>query len=148
MPVTTTEIYALAERIGEQFRPERLILFGSHAYGAPTPESDVDLLVVMEHEGSSVAQAVEIVRRVKSRFPIDLVVRSPKQLRQRLAWNDYSLKEVMGRGKVLYESVHPEWIQKAEGDFATAGRELRARKDPNYDAACFHANRASIVAAC
>ena len=34
-----------------------------------------------------------------------------------------------------------EWIQKAEGDFATAGRELRARKDPNYDAACFHAQQ-------
>ena len=34
-----------------------------------------------------------------------------------------------------------EWIEKAEGDFATAGRELRARKNPNYDAACFHAQQ-------
>ncbi|HBA88632.1 MAG TPA: DNA-binding protein [Geobacter sp.] len=31
-----------------------------------------------------------------------------------------------------------EWIAKAEGDFATAGREFRARKSPNYDAVCFH----------
>jgi hypothetical protein len=32
-----------------------------------------------------------------------------------------------------------EWMKKAEGDFLTAGRELRARKSPNYDAVCFHA---------
>jgi HEPN domain-containing protein len=34
-----------------------------------------------------------------------------------------------------------EWIEKAEGDFATASREMRARKSPNYDAACFHAQQ-------
>jgi len=34
-----------------------------------------------------------------------------------------------------------EWIEKAEGDYATAGRELRARRRPNYDAACFYAQQ-------
>jgi HEPN domain-containing protein len=34
-----------------------------------------------------------------------------------------------------------EWVQKAEGDYATAGRELRARRYPNYDAACFHSQQ-------
>ena len=34
-----------------------------------------------------------------------------------------------------------EWVDKAEGDFITARRELRARKVPNYDAACFHAQQ-------
>ena len=40
--------------------------------------------------------------------------------------------------------MHPlvaEWVDKAEGDFATAQREMRARKAPNYDAACFHAQQ-------
>jgi HEPN domain-containing protein len=36
-----------------------------------------------------------------------------------------------------------EWIQKAEGDLATAHRELRARKAPNFDAACFHAQQSA-----
>ena len=36
-----------------------------------------------------------------------------------------------------------EWVEKAEGDFATAGREVRARKQPNYDATCFHAQQAA-----
>jgi len=34
-----------------------------------------------------------------------------------------------------------EWVDKAEADFATAGRELRARRQPNFDAACFHAQQ-------
>lgn len=34
-----------------------------------------------------------------------------------------------------------EWVEKSEGDFTTALRELRARKSPNYDAACFHAQQ-------
>ncbi|HEX8639510.1 MAG TPA: HEPN domain-containing protein [Pyrinomonadaceae bacterium] len=34
-----------------------------------------------------------------------------------------------------------EWIDKAEGDWATANREYKARKNPNYDAVCFHAQQ-------
>lgn len=36
-----------------------------------------------------------------------------------------------------------EWVEKAEGDFATAGREIRVRTRPNWDAACFHAQQAA-----
>ena len=39
------------------------------------------------------------------------------------------------------KQITREWIDKAEGDFTSAGRELRARKSPNYDAACFHAQQ-------
>ena len=61
----------------------------------------------MEHSGSGVAQALEIVRRVRSRIPVDLVVRTPQEMRQRLKWNDFFLMEVVKRGEVLYESAHP-----------------------------------------
>ena len=97
---------AAAARIGEEFRPQKVILFGSHAYGTASQDSDVDLLVVMDHEGTAWTQALEIVRRMHSRLPIDLLVRTPEQMRQRLAWNDFFLKEVTGRGEVLYESAH------------------------------------------
>ena len=107
MRVTRAEIHAVAQRIGAEFRPEKVILFGSHAYGTPSEDSDVDLLVIMEHSGSGVAQAIEIVRQVKSRIPVDLVVRTPREMRQRLQWNDFFLKEVVKRGEVLYESAHP-----------------------------------------
>ena len=107
MRVTRTEIHALAERIAAEFRPEKVILFGSHAYGTPSKESDVDLLVIMDHSSSGVAQALDIVRRVRSRIPVDLVVRTPQEMHQRLKWNDFFLKEVVKRGEVLYESAHP-----------------------------------------
>ena len=83
MRVTRAEIHAVAQRIGAEFRPEQVILFGSHAYGTPAEDSDVDLLVIMEHSGSGVAQAIEIVRRVGSRIPVDLVVRTNRKWRQR-----------------------------------------------------------------
>jgi hypothetical protein len=40
--------------------------------------------------------------------------------------------------------IMTEWVAKAEGDYATAGRELRARRHPNYDAACFHAQQTGM----
>ena len=133
MRVTRAEIHAVAQRIGAEFRPEKVILFGSHAYGTPAEDSDVDLLVVMEHSGSGVAQAIEIVRQVRSRIPVDLVVRTNRKGRQRalphapLSWfplprSDRAdstgdapappmerlfLKDVVQRGEVLYESAHP-----------------------------------------
>lgn len=98
------DIEALAHRIGVEFRPARVVLFGSYAYGTPTPDSDVDLLVVMPYEGRGTAQALEIMRRVQPRIPVDLVVRSPQELRSRLACDDFFLREITDRGEVLYET--------------------------------------------
>lgn len=99
----TTE---LVGRIVDAFRPEKIILFGSRAYGRPTLESDIDLLVILAFQGSSVRKAVEILNRIDARVPVDLVVRTPQEVRQRLAWNDFFLREVMDNGKVLYEAPH------------------------------------------
>ena len=51
--VERSEIEDLAGRIAKEFKPERIILFGSYASGAPSPDSDVDLLVVLPHQGKS-----------------------------------------------------------------------------------------------
>ena len=95
----------MCTQIAREFRPQRIILFGSYAYGEPTPDSDVDLLVVMPLEGRAMDKAVEISRRLEHRFPIDLLVRSPEELRQRLAWNDFFLREATEKGVVMYDAV-------------------------------------------
>lgn len=94
----------LCERIADRFKPEKIILFGSHAYGQPTPESDVDLLVVMDFEGSPIQQAIKISRELGLVTPLDLLVRTPQQIQERLRIEDTFMREIVGRGKVLYRS--------------------------------------------
>ena len=99
------DIKRVCNQIAREFRPQRIILFGSYAYGQPSPDSDVDLLVIMPLKGRATEQAVEISRRLEHRFPIDLLVRSPEEVRQRLAWNDFFLREATEKGVVMYEST-------------------------------------------
>ena len=99
------DIKRVCTQIAREFRPQRIILFGSYAYGRPTLDSDVDLLVIMPLKGRATEQAVEISRRLEHRFPIDLLVRSPEEVRQRLAWNDFFLREATEKGVVMYESA-------------------------------------------
>jgi len=103
--VAMADIEALAREIAREFRPDRIILFGSHACGTPTAQSDVDLLVIMPYRGNPVHKSVEILRKIPVRFAVDLLVRTPREVRQRLAWNDFFLREIIEKGRVLYESA-------------------------------------------
>jgi predicted nucleotidyltransferase len=94
-----------AREIAEQFHPERIILFGSYAYGKPHKDSDADILVVMP-ASDEINQAVRILEKTKSSFPLDLIVRTPQNLRWRLQEGDWFLREIMSRGTVLYEKAH------------------------------------------
>ena len=101
--VNRKNINALVGQIVEQFKPQQVILFGSYAYGKPTPDSDVDLLVVMPHKGPSSMQAAKIRKKVHAGFPMDLVVRSPAEIRKRLNVGDFFIREVIERGQPIYE---------------------------------------------
>jgi predicted nucleotidyltransferase len=100
------QIQQLCARIAQEFKPEKIILFGSHAYGQPTPESDLDLLVVMQFEGDPLEQAVAILNRLNVLVPIDLLVRTPEQIQQRLAMGDRFMGDIIARGQVMYEAHH------------------------------------------
>lgn len=102
--VPMSVIRRYAREVAQKFEPEKIILFGSHAYGKPHADSDVDILVVMpcRHE---IAQAIRIDRVVDPAFPLDLVVFKPKNVAWRLEEGDTFLGEVMSKGKVLYEKA-------------------------------------------
>ncbi len=102
--IDNNQIQELCAKIVHQFNPQKILLFGSYAYGSPGPDSDVDLLVVLPFEGKSVHKSIEILNKTDPHFPIDLLVRTPKQIKDRLDKNDYFLKEVFEKGKVLYEA--------------------------------------------
>ena len=87
-----------------EFRPERVIMFGSAAAGNASEDSDVDLLVVMQTDKRPVQQALEIRRRIPCSFPLDLLVKTPQEVERRVALHDFFVTTILAEGKVLYES--------------------------------------------
>ena len=100
------QIRQLCKRIAQEFKPEKIVLFGSHAYGQPTPESDLDLLVIMQFDGDPLEQAVAMLNRLNVLLPVDLLVRTPEQIRHRLEMGDSFMRDIVERGKVMYETHH------------------------------------------
>ena len=96
-------IRAVARKLGTQAKPEKIILFGSYAGGHPRPDSDVDLLVVMRSRKRPTERAAELSRFLEPRpFPIDLLVRTPKEIQRRLAMGDTFIRDILHHGRVLY----------------------------------------------
>ena len=99
------DIRIVARRIGKEFAAERVILFGSYAYGQPTEDSDVDLLVIRRFTGRPEHVSVRIRMSMDIPFPADILVRTPAYVRHRLRMGDCFIKDVIEQGKVLYEST-------------------------------------------
>ena len=103
-PIPMEAIRAVVALIVAKFKPKKVILFVSYAYGNPEPWSDVDLLVVIETELTERQQRLEISWFLHDRpFSMDINVRTPTNLEWRLKEGDFFLMEIVGKGKVLYE---------------------------------------------
>lgn len=98
----SSEIRRFAREVARLFRPDKIILFGSHAYGTPHADSDVDILVVMPTR-NQLDQAVKIELACDPPFPLDLIVRTPRNLAWRLSEGESFHSEIVSKGKVLYE---------------------------------------------
>ena len=94
-----------ASRLADEIKPLKIILFGSYAYGRPSTDSDVDLLVIMPSHKRSVYESARIQTKLPAPFPMDLLVRSPSKVRRRIALGDCFMLEILTRGRVLYESA-------------------------------------------
>jgi predicted nucleotidyltransferase len=102
--VEPEEIQRVVRQIVEHFHPAKVILFGSHAYGVPTEDSDVDLLVVMNAGGSTLRAAATISATIAHPFPLDIMVFEPQQFQASLERGGVFATEVATNGMVLYES--------------------------------------------
>ena len=102
--IKRSQIRRYASQIGKFFRPRQIILFGSHARRQATEDSDVDLLVIMDHDKPrNVEQAIAIRLAMDAPFQIDLLVKRPAEVADRLAMNDMFMKTLIEDGKVIYE---------------------------------------------
>jgi predicted nucleotidyltransferase len=102
--VAMNKIEEFGRQVGREFGAEKVVLFGSYARGIVTEDSYVDLLVVVRFEGRSVDKSVEIRMKLRPGFAVDLLVRTPEKVRERLAMGDGFTREILGQGKVLYEA--------------------------------------------
>jgi predicted nucleotidyltransferase len=98
------EIKAYCDAVAREFHPQKIILFGSHAYGEPTMDSDVDLLIILPFRGNEVSKAGQIRSRFDAPFALDLLVRKPDFIAERLRERDMFIELVINRGQVMYES--------------------------------------------
>lgn len=92
-----------ARRIARHLPIHKVILFGSYAYGRPTYDSDLDLLVVAKKPGDALRRAVSLSMLIPDRpVGIDFIVVTPAEIRRRIAGFDPFLEEALGKGIVVY----------------------------------------------
>lgn len=103
-PVSKTLPGAI-ERIVSELKPEKIILFGSYAYGNPTPDSDVDLLVIMKTKDKESDRYVAVSNLLYPRqFPVDILVKTPREIEaEKKKRGNFFMREILTKGKVLYE---------------------------------------------
>jgi predicted nucleotidyltransferase len=152
-------IRRFARDVAEKFHPDKIILFGSRAYGTPHEDSDVDILVVMPARDQR-SKAGRIRREVPAPFPLDIIVRTPNAMRWRLEAGDSFLREIVDEGTILYEgppagdeagtagrilrrhgALTAEWVQKAEGEYRAAVL-MQQDKHSVHEGVCFHCGQA------
>ncbi|MBL8874553.1 MAG: nucleotidyltransferase domain-containing protein [Phycisphaerae bacterium] len=102
MPVTDADIQVVANAIAKRFNPDGIVLFGSRARGDARADSDVDLLVIMDFEGSPIRKAVELLQGIETPFALDLVVRAPGDVRRRYEQGDPIIRDAIDRGRTLF----------------------------------------------
>ena len=102
--MSSLHLQTIVDQIVTGFHPQKVILFGSYAYGMPTKESDLDLMVVMDAGGRPIRAAADIAAAIDHPLPLDIIVFEPEQLRQALESEFSFATEVASRGIVLYEA--------------------------------------------
>ncbi len=119
-------IRRFARQVAERFDPERIILFGSYVDGTQHADSDVDILVVMTCR-NELDQSARISIELDPPFSLDIIVRTPKNMHWRLKEGDSFLREVVAKGKVLYEKADKGMGQESRSRFVR-GRKAGPRK--------------------
>lgn len=98
-------ISEVVEKIKTEYQPEKIILYGSYAYGKPTPDSDIDLFIIKDTDEDGIQRFVEVKRLIydpERRISISPLVYTPREVDDRLELGDYFVREVLTKGEVLY----------------------------------------------
>jgi predicted nucleotidyltransferase len=101
--ISKENITNIARKIAESFNPEKIILFGSYAWGKPDRDSDLDIFVIMESTERPIKRAASLRRVLKDLYvPMDILVRTPEELKHRIEIGDPFIKKILRDGQVIY----------------------------------------------
>jgi len=104
LPVTEEALTVIVQRLVPALHPHKIIVFGSYIYGAPSPDSDLDLLVIVDTSARPVDRYLRVSRLLRPRpFPLDILVKTPEEIKQAFAQGDPFIVEILTQGRVLYE---------------------------------------------
>jgi predicted nucleotidyltransferase len=98
-------IQDIVKKLVTGYSPQKVILFGSHAYGMPTEDSDIDLLIIKETDKRPIDRWMEVKRLLRDRnrdVSVSPLVYTSEELSERVALKDFFIQEVLEKGKVLY----------------------------------------------
>lgn len=98
------EIQRYCDSIAAAFKPRKIILFGSYAYGKPTEDSDVDVMVVMPKKRYRRDLGVRVRTRVPADFPVDVLIEPDDRLQRRIDDRECFILDVTENGRVMYEA--------------------------------------------
>lgn len=99
---STREVNKIINQIKKSYKPEKIILFGSFAYGRPKENSDVDLVVIKRTKERAIRRMMRMAGIVKSPLGADILVYTPREWGEALKRGDFFVKEIANNGKVIY----------------------------------------------
>lgn len=101
------KLNAVVKKIVKEYQPEKIILFGSWAWGKPHEWSDVDLFIVKKSAKKRWEREYELrMKLFGNRFPpMDLLIYTPEETNKRLKIEDFFIQDIFQRGKTLYEKI-------------------------------------------
>ena len=100
--ITLKLIRNVVSKAVDKIQPDKVILFGSFAYGKPSADSDVDLLFIKQTKLSGINRYTWVSDNIEHIFPMDILIKTPQELNKRLLMGDPFYREIMKKGKVLY----------------------------------------------
>lgn len=105
--ITLSGVEKIVNFITSEYRPERIILFGSYGTEASNKSSDLDLLIIKKTKKRFVDRVVELTRLIRSQFgfeyPVEPLVYTPGEFRKAKKTNSLFMRTILSKGIVLYE---------------------------------------------
>ncbi|MBU4298654.1 nucleotidyltransferase domain-containing protein [Patescibacteria group bacterium] len=96
------KIKEITEKIVKGFQPEKIILFGSWAWGKPIKDSDVDLFIIKNTRKDPIQRCYEVRKAIEPVVPLDILVFTSREVKNRLRLGDFFIKRILNQGKLLY----------------------------------------------